>query len=265
MENKCLVIKLNNSVNNDSLRIFGKARIKASSVTGNVSMWITYDKDSVVEIKSPTGEVLLTKNCEANVRYDVGIDASPYEYVTYVIECYNIINLYGHNNPQYGAAEDANYSLYLEEINYSKIAEIAVIELYKKKESVIVLPNILTLNIGTFCNNLTELESFATLTSINRKPHTDLLPLSGKWETLIEKWIESGRNSGSCAVNNFAGICTATFNGISTEYVTFTIEFTDTGCSVTPGINFITHNKCNGATYDKNTNQWTYLPIEDEA
>ena len=263
MEQKCLVTKLKASVDNDSLTIFGKARIKASSVTGNVAMWITCDKDSVAEIKSPTGEVLLTENCLANVRKNVAIDASPYEYVIYFVDSYHTTLLYGHNNPQYGAATDAKYALNLFEFNYGVIestsSSIAIN--YKEEElKNMSLPNFKKLDVE-YISDLLSLVNLYGMTSMTRNK-TSTIRISGRFETLLEEWIKKGRNSGSCEISNYGDSDERTFNNHNVAWTVFTVNFTETGCSITPGTHFVEHTLCSGATYDKNTSQWTYLPKE---
>ena len=263
MEQKCLVTKLKASVDNDSLTIFGKARIKASSVTGNVAMWITCDKDSVAEIKSPTGEVLLTENCLANVRKSVAIDASPYEYVIYFVDSYHTTLLYGHDNSQYGAATDAKYALNLSEFNYGAIESIGNITINFKEEELknMSLPNLKNFDVGHI-SDLLSLVSLYGMTSMIRRKEGSTIRISGRFETLLEEWIKKGRNSGSCEISNYGDSDERTFNNHNVGWTTFTVNFTETGCSITPGINFVEHTLCSGATYDKNTSQWTYLPTE---
>lgn len=263
MEQKCLVTKLKASVDNDSLTIFGKARIKASSVTGNVAMWITCNKDSVVEIKSPTGEVLLTENCLENVRKTVAIDASPYEYVTYFVDSYHTTDLYGHDNPKFGAATDAKYALNLSEFNYGAIEGIDNITINFKEEELknMSFPNIKRFNVEHI-SDLLSLVFFYTLTSIIRRNLGSIISISGRFETLLEEWIKKGRNSGSCLMSNYGNNDERTFNNHNVSWTEFTVNFTETGCSITPGTNFVKNTLCSGATYDKSTSQWTYLPIE---
>ena len=146
----------------------------------------------------------------------------------------------------YGVLELCNAEI----IDYENISKVTLPS-FKEK-----------INIGKI-SNLSQLFSFKSLEIMQRLNNSNNIPIAGSFEELLEHWILAGRNSGQLNVQNYGDNDNRTFNSRNVGWTLFKVNFSDTGCSITPGTNFVESTLCSGATYNKSTGQWTYLPIED--
>lgn len=264
MEN-CFVFKLNSAIDNVNLEVLGGTKVIAKSAT-KVNMWITSIKNQTIVVKSPNGDIIKTQMLTANTRANIGItDMSSYDYVVYFIpDKYSITELYGHTTAESGGASDATYEIKLSDFvwNLVNISSSVIFNEDDFKNEDIVVPS---MNSNYFLQktydfNIDRYNGFFNCTELKRESGSNII--DGNIEKLLESFCKLGRTSGSFSLKNYAKNFIATFNNHKYDYSECTVTFSASGCSVTPGINFVDNCYCNGATYNKETGVWTYIPVE---
>lgn len=262
---KCYFTELPAVVNDSSLRVYGRAEIKAKSAT-KVAAWIESSDEQTVRLYDPSGNLISETDLVPGSRETVGVaDMSTYEYVTYVFEdFYNLVSFYGHINGSFGGAADSKYYIKLSEWSYSNIETIQnsadgslvyEVDNYKKP---IYLPNMdkpiffsnNVDNIG-FLAGCTKTAQIQSGTSLSMQIH-------GEWTEVLAAMCANGRATGSMNVDMYSNGHLATFNGIMTGPVAFTVTFNNSGCVVTDRIQFTEKTGYTSATYNKATGEWTF-------
>lgn len=267
MEN-CFVLQLKGSVDNPNLEVLGQTKIIAKSTT-KVSMWITSSVNQEICVKAPDGTVISTHSLSPDVRANIGVaDMSSYDYVVYEIpDKYHITALYGHTTSELGGASDSTYTIKLSDFKWSLtiLSASLIFEEEDFKEQEIVMPHLLadnySMQIANYDYSINGYNGFYTITGLRRTSNYSS-NISGIVERLLESFIKLGRNSGQFSIANYGAGFNASFNGYSMGFSVCDVTFTSDGCTVTPGVSFVNNCHCNGASYNKATGVWTYVPVE---
>lgn len=258
MEN-CLVTRLKGSVNAD-LGYLSKLIIRATSAT-KVACWLTSKSAQTVSVLNPLGTVISTYNLEANTRVNVMVsDMSGLDYVDFVIpNKYDLTDIYCHDNPSFGGAADAQYTMDGRNLNYAAINGLVQPKctFITNIKSVVMLPDINTINIsindGThFLPN--ELFYNTNLNMVEQKQKDVVSKSSVDLKYLIEWMCAHGRISGTLKIQFYSNN-DWTFDAGGLGYRVCDCEFNPTGCVITNVTNFFYAT----ATYNKTTGTWTYV------
>lgn len=262
----CFVHKLKGSVDNPNLEVLGSTKIIAKSAT-KVSIWITSIKSQTIVVKSPNGDIIKTQALTANTKTNIGIeDMSSYDYVVYFIpDKYSITELYGHTTDTYGGASDSTYEIKLSDFvwNLSLVNSAIIFNEDDFKNEDIIIPSCNGNYVfqNTYDFNINRYNGFFNCTELTRQLNATNI-IDGNIEKLLESFCKLGRTSGSFSLKNYEANFNATFNNYRFDYSVCTVTFSASGCSVTPGTHFVANCHCNGATYNKETGVWTYIPVE---
>lgn len=263
----CFVHQLKGSVDNPNLEVLGSSKVIAKSAT-KVSMWITSIKSQTIVVKSPNGDIIKTQALTAGKKANVGIeDMSSYDYVVYFIpDKYSITELYGQTNAKFGGASDATYEIKLSDFvwNLTLVNPAIIFNEDDFKNEDIVIPSMngdYQLQNAAYDYSINRYNGFFNCTKLARMSDAKNI-IDGNIEKLLESFCKLGRASGSFSLSNFAENFNVTFNNYRFGFAVCTVTFSASGCSVTPDINFVSNCHCNGATYNKETGVWTYIPIE---
>lgn len=261
MEN-CLVTKLKSSVNAD-LGYLNKLIIRATSAT-KVACWLTSKSAQTVSILNPLGTVISTYNLEANTRTNVGVsDMSGLDYVDIVIpNKYDLSQIFTHDNPSFGGAEDAQYTMDGRNLNYAAINDLIQPNriFITNIKSVVMLPDINTINIsindGTHQHFLpNELFYNTNLNIVEQKSENVVSKSSIDLKYLIEWMCAHGRISGTLKIQFYYKNDWTFGDAGDLDYKVCDCEFNPTGCVITNVANFFYAT----ATYNKTTGTWTYV------
>ena len=266
----CLVTKLLGSVNNDNLPVFGQVRIKATSAT-KVALWVKSSGPQTVKVLNPAGTVIDTQTLQEGLMLIGVADMSNYEYVTFVIsDKYVLQTIYGHNTDTYGGAADSKYYIDIQDLSYSPIGKLQLMNEIGSTNNTIVLdgdnyekPVILpNLENNIFFRNEVDNIGFlggitGTYTKIQSDAGTTQI-ISGEWTDVLANMCKNGRTSGTIQINMFSDNHRATFNGITTGAVAFDVTFSSTGCTIADRIQWTQKTGYTSAAYNKNTNAWTF-------
>lgn len=261
MEN-CLVTKLLSSVNAD-LGYLNKLIIRATSAT-KVACWLTSKSAQTVSILNPQGAVISTYDLVANTRANVGVsDMSGLDYVDFVIpNKYDLSLIYTHNNPSFGGAEDAQYTMDGRNINYAAITSLgeSMRAFVTHPESVVILPDVeileISINDGTHQHFLPNEVFYNTHLNTLSQPESACVSKSSvDLKDLIEWMCAHGRISGTLVIQ-FYNLNDWTFGDAGVmSHKAVNCVFSNTGCVITNVTNFFYAT----ATYNKTTGTWTYV------
>lgn len=263
---KTFIRELKESVKDESLQVFGRGIIRATSAT-SVNIWITVTEKQTISVLDPNGNEIYSQIVDANGKYDHTIDTSSYDYVDFIIPKSNKVKEIYCLTGTYGGGQDAKYYTKLEYFSNSEIPEYSKMVFCDLSASnyfdnIFLSWETIYLSSPSWyfyywkINNIGFLGGCLSLQTLNRTDNS-YGDIYGEFMDVFSDQCKNGRTAGTINISMTGTGNYTTFAGEILGDVTFSVTFNSYGCVISPSAEFTAKTGYSAAVYDLQTDKWT--------